>query len=310
MKVSGGVTNVEVGHQSGSSSGFQGWAGRGHHIPPRGIEQSPARPLVTLLTDDASPADSATRSWSSASSPPSPASSRCSCCRRRRAFCRSCASPRASLSTRTTLPASHQTAEGPRPRRRADAERSIARILDAAVDALGDDQEASMAENARRAGVGARPSTCTSQRAKRSRKPSPSARSPKRPRSSPRPNPSAANPRTRSRGGHRRVAQARALPRARRHQHQHADTRSAPPPPRCSARQAAPARRTRTGRGRLPRGRARRMASLDVHGARARRQARRCALGECRPTKPRRHWWPPSWARSRAPGRRGQTRRS
>ena len=38
--------------------------------------------------------------------------------------------------------------------------------------------------------------------------------------------------------------------------------------------------------------------------------ARRCALGECRPTKPRRHWWPPSWARSRAPGRRGQTRRS
>jgi AcrR family transcriptional regulator len=51
------------------------------------------------------------------------------------------------------MPASHQTAEGARPRRRADAERSIARILDAAVDALGDDQEASMAEIARRAGV-------------------------------------------------------------------------------------------------------------------------------------------------------------
>jgi len=51
------------------------------------------------------------------------------------------------------MPAAHQTAEGPRPRRRADAERSIARILDAAVDALGDDQEASMAEIARRAGV-------------------------------------------------------------------------------------------------------------------------------------------------------------
>jgi len=40
-----------------------------------------------------------------------------------------------------------------RPRRRADAERSIARILDAAVDALGDDPDASMSEIARRAGV-------------------------------------------------------------------------------------------------------------------------------------------------------------
>ncbi|MFL5911194.1 MAG: TetR/AcrR family transcriptional regulator [Gaiellaceae bacterium] len=37
--------------------------------------------------------------------------------------------------------------------RRADAERSIARILDAAVDALASDPEASMAEIARRAGV-------------------------------------------------------------------------------------------------------------------------------------------------------------
>jgi AcrR family transcriptional regulator len=52
------------------------------------------------------------------------------------------------------MPASHQTTpEAARPRRRADAERSIARILDAAVDALGADQEASMAEIARRAGV-------------------------------------------------------------------------------------------------------------------------------------------------------------
>jgi TetR/AcrR family transcriptional repressor of mexCD-oprJ operon len=52
------------------------------------------------------------------------------------------------------MPASHQTTtEGARPRRRADAERSIARILDAAVDALGSDQEASMSEIARRAGV-------------------------------------------------------------------------------------------------------------------------------------------------------------
>jgi AcrR family transcriptional regulator len=51
------------------------------------------------------------------------------------------------------MPAPPRTADGARPRRRADAERSIARILDAAVDALGDDAEASMAEIARRAGV-------------------------------------------------------------------------------------------------------------------------------------------------------------
>jgi AcrR family transcriptional regulator len=51
------------------------------------------------------------------------------------------------------VPISHEPAGRARPRRRADAERSIARILDAAVDALGDDQEASMAEIARRAGV-------------------------------------------------------------------------------------------------------------------------------------------------------------
>jgi AcrR family transcriptional regulator len=52
------------------------------------------------------------------------------------------------------MPASHQpTAEGARPRRRADAERSIARILDAAIEALGEDQESSMSEIARRAGV-------------------------------------------------------------------------------------------------------------------------------------------------------------
>jgi AcrR family transcriptional regulator len=51
------------------------------------------------------------------------------------------------------MPAPHQTAERPRPRRRADAERSIARILDAAVGALAEDQDASMSEIARRAGV-------------------------------------------------------------------------------------------------------------------------------------------------------------
>ena len=48
---------------------------------------------------------------------------------------------------------SHQTTDEARPRRRADAERSIARILDAAVDALGEDQDASMSAIARRAGV-------------------------------------------------------------------------------------------------------------------------------------------------------------
>jgi AcrR family transcriptional regulator len=49
--------------------------------------------------------------------------------------------------------ASQQTTEGARPRRRADARRSIARILDAAVEALGEDQDASMSAIARRAGV-------------------------------------------------------------------------------------------------------------------------------------------------------------
>ena len=51
------------------------------------------------------------------------------------------------------MTASHQPVDESRPRRRADAERSIARILDAAVDALAEDQEASMSEIARQAGV-------------------------------------------------------------------------------------------------------------------------------------------------------------
>src|SRR3954451_6100127 len=50
-------------------------------------------------------------------------------------------------------PAPHTTEGAPRPRRRADAERSIARILDAAVDALGEDPDASMSAIAKRAGV-------------------------------------------------------------------------------------------------------------------------------------------------------------
>src|SRR6187200_3066049 len=47
----------------------------------------------------------------------------------------------------------HKATASDPPRRRADAERSIARILDAAVDALASDPEASMARIARRAGV-------------------------------------------------------------------------------------------------------------------------------------------------------------
>lgn len=50
-------------------------------------------------------------------------------------------------------PSTSHSVEAKPPKRRADAERSIARILDAAVDALADDQDASMAEIARRAGV-------------------------------------------------------------------------------------------------------------------------------------------------------------
>jgi AcrR family transcriptional regulator len=50
-------------------------------------------------------------------------------------------------------PRNSAAAPAPRARRRADAERNIARILDAAVDALSGDPEASMADIARRAGV-------------------------------------------------------------------------------------------------------------------------------------------------------------
>src|SRR4051812_14998094 len=49
--------------------------------------------------------------------------------------------------------APHTTQGAPRPRRRADAERSIARILDAAIDALGADPDASMSAIAKQAGV-------------------------------------------------------------------------------------------------------------------------------------------------------------
>ena len=49
--------------------------------------------------------------------------------------------------------AARESATPAKPRRRADAERSVARIMDAAVEALASDPEASMAEIARRAGV-------------------------------------------------------------------------------------------------------------------------------------------------------------
>jgi TetR/AcrR family transcriptional repressor of mexCD-oprJ operon len=51
------------------------------------------------------------------------------------------------------VPPIHNPSPPAQPRRRADAERSVARILDAAVDALASDPEASMAEIARQAGV-------------------------------------------------------------------------------------------------------------------------------------------------------------
>lgn len=51
------------------------------------------------------------------------------------------------------MPPTRPTPTPEQPRRRADAERSVARILDAAADALAGDPEASMAEIARRAGV-------------------------------------------------------------------------------------------------------------------------------------------------------------
>jgi AcrR family transcriptional regulator len=51
------------------------------------------------------------------------------------------------------VPSTRQVSEQGHPRRRADAQRSIERILDAAVDALTDDLDASMSEIARRAGV-------------------------------------------------------------------------------------------------------------------------------------------------------------
>jgi AcrR family transcriptional regulator len=51
------------------------------------------------------------------------------------------------------MPATRNSSPPGPARRRADAERSIASILDAAIDALGSDPDASMAAIARRAGV-------------------------------------------------------------------------------------------------------------------------------------------------------------
>jgi AcrR family transcriptional regulator len=51
------------------------------------------------------------------------------------------------------LPPTRESTTPARPRRRADAERSVARIQDAAIEALASDPEVSMAEIARRAGV-------------------------------------------------------------------------------------------------------------------------------------------------------------
>lgn len=51
------------------------------------------------------------------------------------------------------MTSTHKRSAPAQPKRRADAERSVAAILGAAIDALADDPEASMAEIARRAGV-------------------------------------------------------------------------------------------------------------------------------------------------------------
>jgi AcrR family transcriptional regulator len=51
------------------------------------------------------------------------------------------------------MPPIRESTTPARPRRRADAERSVARIQDAAIEALASDPEVSMAEIARRAGV-------------------------------------------------------------------------------------------------------------------------------------------------------------
>jgi AcrR family transcriptional regulator len=51
------------------------------------------------------------------------------------------------------MPPTRESITPARPRRRADAERSVARIQDAAIEALASDPEVSMAEIARRAGV-------------------------------------------------------------------------------------------------------------------------------------------------------------
>jgi TetR/AcrR family transcriptional regulator, mexCD-oprJ operon repressor len=51
------------------------------------------------------------------------------------------------------LPSTRESTTPARPRRRADAERSVARIQDAAIEALASDPEVSMSEIARRAGV-------------------------------------------------------------------------------------------------------------------------------------------------------------
>ena len=220
------------------------------------------------------PTASATRSWPPPSSPAPRAPPRSSSSRPRGSSCPSSRSPRASPSTSHPMTTHNTTAPDP-PRRRADAERSIARILDAAVDALASDPEASMAEIARRAGVvratiyvhfptrEALLEAVTHRAIAEVAQVIDAAE------------PTAAIPPRRSRGSSRaswrRLGRYHALVAINTQQHGHAELRQ-----RHSSvlGEPAAAHRARPGRRDLPRRRPRGLASVDAHGAHPRRQRR------------------------------------
>ena len=180
-------------------------------------------------------------------SPRPAACSRCSSCRRRLPSCRRCATLRVSRSTSGPVPASRPPADGTTPRRRADAERSIARILDAAIDALGDDQEASMAAIARRAGVVRATIYVHFPTRESCSRRSPSGRSTRPPRSSPRRNPMWGARRCAPRVVAATWRASGATTRSSRSTPRCTVTRGAAPPSRHGAPRARAAHRTRPG---------------------------------------------------------------